>query len=303
MGLGIVSTEPGFLAGTNVDFDNPSPDQGYPIALAGRVPTKVSIENGPIIPGDPLTSSSVPGVAMKATDPGMVIGVALEGWNNSEVGKIKVFVNLSWYGTNGEMTPVSELASLTMTGNLDMSGNYILNVAQIVGKDEKWTIDENGVLKVKLTENSTEKEMFSTTSPKVEMTISGTSRLENGVKVVDFSLVDEDFVKNISTDTPLKIFVTASEECNGVFVFERAAASFTVKETQSGVSNAAFDWMVVARRKGYDDPAPETPPAPPSPPSEPAPSEPAPEPPAEEPPAEEPPAEEPAPEVPDEPAP
>ena len=48
------------------------------IALAGRVPVKVSTESGSIRKGDFLTSSSTPGVAMKATRPGFVIGKALE---------------------------------------------------------------------------------------------------------------------------------------------------------------------------------------------------------------------------------
>jgi hypothetical protein len=266
MVLGIVSTKPGFLAGAPVNFDEPLEDAGYPIALAGRVPTKVSTENGPIVPGDPLTTSSVPGVAMKAVDPGMVIGVALEGWSNPEVGKIKVFVNLSWYGTNGDLTPVSEMSSLDLTGNLNMNGNYILNVAQIVGKDEKWTIDENGIFKVKLvSEDATEKEMFATTSPKVEMTISGTARLLNGGQVVDLTLVDPDFIKNASPDTAYKILVTPNEDCNGIYVSERTPFGFTVRETRAGTSAASFDWMVVARRKGYDDPAPVVPPAPPAP--------------------------------------
>ena len=44
---GIVSTRPGFLAGDGKPGD-------YPIALAGRVPTKVTTENGTIEVGDPL---------------------------------------------------------------------------------------------------------------------------------------------------------------------------------------------------------------------------------------------------------
>jgi hypothetical protein len=51
-----------------------------PIALAGRVPCKVSTENGPIKAGDLLTTSSTPGHAMKANEPwrGGIIGTALE---------------------------------------------------------------------------------------------------------------------------------------------------------------------------------------------------------------------------------
>ena len=65
-----------------------------PVALAGRIPVKVSLENGSIKPGDYLTSSSKPGVAMKATEPGMTIGVALEAYDGSGEGKILVFLNL-----------------------------------------------------------------------------------------------------------------------------------------------------------------------------------------------------------------
>ena len=47
-----------------------------PVAIVGIVPTKVSAENGPIQPGDLLTTATVPGHAMKAS-PVLVSGVAL----------------------------------------------------------------------------------------------------------------------------------------------------------------------------------------------------------------------------------
>jgi hypothetical protein len=71
-----------------------------PVALAGRIPVKVSLENGSIKPGDYLTSSSKPGVAMKATEPGMTIGVALEHYDDEDVGKILVFLNLGEKNTS-----------------------------------------------------------------------------------------------------------------------------------------------------------------------------------------------------------
>ena len=49
-----------------------------PIALVGRVPVKISTENGSVAPGDYLTASSkFPGFAMKATRSGNVIGTAI----------------------------------------------------------------------------------------------------------------------------------------------------------------------------------------------------------------------------------
>ncbi len=299
MALGIVSTKPGFLAGTNVDFNNPSADQGYPIALAGRVPTKVSAENGPIRPGDFLTTSATSGVAMKATESGMILGTALESFDGQGIGLVKVFVNLSWYNVASESTPVGEMAQLTLTGDLNMAGNYILNVGKIVGVDEKWSIDENGILKVKLiAEDASEKEMFGLTSAKVELTLSGTGRLENGTSMIDLSLIDPDFAKNISAETPIKVIVTLTEPANGIYVAEKSAYGFRVAELNAGTTDAAFDWIVIARRKGYEDvlaggevPLPSEP-APSAPaPSEPVPSEPAPEVPPSEPPPEVPPSE------------
>ncbi len=62
---------------------------------------KVSLENGPIEIGDPLTSSSTPGHAMKATDEaqsnGTIVGKAMEtfsgGENGEKTGMIVVFIS------------------------------------------------------------------------------------------------------------------------------------------------------------------------------------------------------------------
>jgi hypothetical protein len=82
--LGVVSTKPGLLLGAD-DTSLTSGERGYPVALRGRVPIKLSTENGPIKKGDSLTLSSIPGVAMKATDGGTVVGTALEDFNDSRM--------------------------------------------------------------------------------------------------------------------------------------------------------------------------------------------------------------------------
>ena len=68
--LGVVSTNPGLTLG-------PVAENAYPIALSGRIPVKITDENGPIRVGDLLTSSSRPGYAMRATSAGAVIGRVL----------------------------------------------------------------------------------------------------------------------------------------------------------------------------------------------------------------------------------
>lgn len=102
--LGVVSTKPGLVIGEEPEGVNISVDRIAVVALAGRVPVKVSSENGPVKPGDWLTPSSKPGVAMKAVGPGPVIGKALEAYNSSdpdEVGLVMMFVSLGWYGGEG----------------------------------------------------------------------------------------------------------------------------------------------------------------------------------------------------------
>ncbi len=67
------------------------------LALAGRVPVKVTTENGPIQVGDLLISSSEPGYAMRcsehATCVGATIGKALDSLEEG-TGEIMVQVTL-----------------------------------------------------------------------------------------------------------------------------------------------------------------------------------------------------------------
>jgi hypothetical protein len=88
--LGIVSTRPAFIAGRPATST-------YPIALSGRVPTKVSTMNGAIKAGDPLAPTTIPGMAAKAIKTGPIIGLALENYDIGDVGMIEVFVNPGWW--------------------------------------------------------------------------------------------------------------------------------------------------------------------------------------------------------------
>jgi hypothetical protein len=99
---GVVSTEPGVLLGS--DTDRPDYEGLAPIALCGRVPCQVVDENGPIQRGDLLTSSSIPGYAMRAEPvlvngervyrSGTIVGKALEA-HRSGRGVITIFVSPS----------------------------------------------------------------------------------------------------------------------------------------------------------------------------------------------------------------
>jgi len=70
------------------------------VGMMGHILVKVSLENGPIRPGDSLTTSSLPGHAMKATKPGFIVGRTLKSFDGSQgkTGLIEVLVNSGWFG-------------------------------------------------------------------------------------------------------------------------------------------------------------------------------------------------------------
>jgi len=101
--IGVISTEPGMLLNSLINRDDLPTDgsSGYPVALSGCVPCKVTDEGGPIRRGDLLTTASRPGYAMRATPvdangvyrAGTIIGKALGAHATGE-GLIEIFVTL-----------------------------------------------------------------------------------------------------------------------------------------------------------------------------------------------------------------
>nr|NQU94034.1 hypothetical protein [Bacteroidota bacterium] len=76
--IGIISTDPYQVFGETV------PEElRVPLAITGRVPVKVTLENGIIKSGDRITSSHLPGIGMKATKAGTTVGIAIEGFNGN----------------------------------------------------------------------------------------------------------------------------------------------------------------------------------------------------------------------------
>ncbi len=82
--FGVVSTFPVGQFGKPLGHElYSSTENPVAIGLAGRVPVRVNLSNGPISAGDALTESSTPGVAAKAIRPGKIIGYAIESFNEN----------------------------------------------------------------------------------------------------------------------------------------------------------------------------------------------------------------------------
>ncbi|MFC1639068.1 hypothetical protein ACFL26_02240, partial [Patescibacteria group bacterium] len=313
---GIVSTRPGFLAGPN-DVGN------FPVALQGRVPTRVNGENGPISIGDPVTISTVPGVGSKASEPGYVVGIALtsfEGTATHEEGVVTVFLKTGWYNgstveqANEDVSGTSQSVLADAADTVNLGGNAIINVGAIQGLDGLWAIDGEGKLTAKAVEAENVQASALTVKADDERTTIGEGVIPAGSYeyVVENPMVHADsrifvtFFANIMgnwwiserMDGRFKIVLSTVPEAEVPFEYWildiEDARSATTEPTDDDPFDAGTTAEPPAEEPSAEEPPAEEPPAE-EPPAEEPPAEepPAEEPPAEEPPAEEPPAEEP----------
>ncbi len=101
------------------------------VALAGRVPVKVSSENGPIKQGDLLAPASYPGVAMsvcgsRQCTPAFVVGVALEPFDSSDprdIGSVMMMTYNQWFVPSTSMSVVSSVPTSTTVDRGVMSAD------------------------------------------------------------------------------------------------------------------------------------------------------------------------------------
>jgi hypothetical protein len=96
--------------------------RAVPVALAGRVPVKVSAENGPIAAGDAITISPThPGVGVKAIGSGRIVGMSMGAYDGTDIGTVTVFINPSYF--NPSATNALQADKLNITGDTALQGS------------------------------------------------------------------------------------------------------------------------------------------------------------------------------------
>jgi hypothetical protein len=259
---GIVSTRPGFLAGEN--------EQGaYPIALAGRVPAKVNLEGGAIAVGDALTASSTSGYAKKATEPGMIVGYALEPYEGAEGQDdiVITFVSVGYFDEDRVLDTGADsaasgqnpqsLSSLSVSGGFSLSGYDLTSIGRLVGVGEIWSIEADGTVKTTATlqtmiESYQGEKVITTavTSPQAMITLSGSGRTQLGSAIILFEEQDPSFNDVISATAPIYVIVTPNAPVS-LYVSSKDQNGFVVQTAQDD-PDTTFDWMVSAYRKDYE---------------------------------------------------
>ena len=105
--LGVVSRDAAIVFSTR-DINN-----GIPVIPVGRVYILVSTKDGIIKKGDQITTSTIPGVGVKATKDGYVLGVALEDYTNTNIKQTgKIALNLELHYFNAKPTLAGSLSDI-----------------------------------------------------------------------------------------------------------------------------------------------------------------------------------------------
>jgi hypothetical protein len=75
-------------------------------------------------------------------------------------------------------------------------------------------------------------------------------QLSNGEAVVNLESV---FQQTVNTGINYQVFLTPNGDCKGLYVTQKTATSFLVRELGGGTSSIAFDYRILAKRKGYEN--------------------------------------------------
>ena len=77
----------------------------------------------------------------------------------------------------------------------------------------------------------------------------GSGRLEGGVGRIG---LEPTFAQTVNTGSDYHVFLTPEGECRGLYVSNKSTSGFEVHELGGGQSNVAFDYRIVALRRGYE---------------------------------------------------
>jgi hypothetical protein len=185
--------------------------------------------------------SIIGGAAIGYSGDGDGIGVA----GSSDNFSAGVFVNnansYTILGNNSSSNPFAGLLQVYGAWfgggcSIDVKGNLVCT-----GSKSAVVSADNGSRKVAL---------YAVEAPENWFEDFGSGHLVNGSAVVNLEPV---FAQTVNTDMDYHVFLTPRGDCEGLYMANSTAGSFEVRELHHGLSRVAFDYRIVARRKGYED--------------------------------------------------
>jgi hypothetical protein len=78
----------------------------------------------------------------------------------------------------------------------------------------------------------------------------GSGQLSNGSARID---LDPIFAQTVNTEIDYKVFPVPNGDCKGLYITHKTQTWFEVHELGGGTSSVAFDYRIMAKRKGYEN--------------------------------------------------
>jgi F0F1-type ATP synthase membrane subunit c/vacuolar-type H+-ATPase subunit K len=132
--LGIVARNAGIILSSSNDT------QSVPVISDGTTYALVSSQKGNIKKGDIITSSTIPGIGVKADESGYVLGNALEDYASSDpkkTGKIAISLNLHYFNAkptfSGTLTDILKIALLPTNNSPSAIFKYVVAAIVVLG--------------------------------------------------------------------------------------------------------------------------------------------------------------------------
>ncbi len=157
----------------------------------------------------------------------------------------------SYYGgyfSGGNRSGSPTYAYVGLRYNADTNGNSDVGIGtidyKIIGTGSVSTLVEDN--------NNTPRVMFAPEAPEVLFQDYGIGKLINGEVRITLDPILKEAI-HVDAQNPLKVFVTLEGDSNGIYITNKSAEGFTVKELQNGTSNVSFSWQIVATRADTKD--------------------------------------------------
>jgi hypothetical protein len=165
-------------------------------------------------------------------------------------GRYGVYGSSSYIGVYGTSTFIGVYGRTTAATGA-YAGYFVGDVRATddltVGDDLFVTGTKSSVVKAA---NGERRALYAIESPTVVFEDFGSAQLVNGEATVKIEAL---FAETVNTNQSYFIFLTPNGDSKGLYVAEKQAGYFVVREQNGGQSNIAFDYRIVAKRKGYED--------------------------------------------------
>jgi hypothetical protein len=165
-------------------------------------------------------------------------GVGVRGdIESSSAGIAGLFINASGQGlilSGVSGSNFDQVFTVDASGDLDISGNL--------------TVAGSKSARVKL-DDGREVALYAVESPENWFEDFGTAQLRAGAAQVS---LEPGFLQTVDAAADYHVFLTPNGDCRGLYVANKTAAGFEVRELGGGNASIAFDYRIVAHRRGFE---------------------------------------------------